>query len=323
MAQKVILDLDIGVDDTMALMEALANPEMEVIGVTTTFGNVARDISTRNALDLTEMFGHPEVKVYPGATQALVAEEVFDAPENIWEIHGRNGLGEVTIPKSDREAEDERASDFIARMANELGEDLTIVATGPLTNLAEVVQKDPEALKKVGNITIMGGAVGVDGNVSPFAEANIGNDPEAAKIVLSDSGADITLVGLDVTMRVKLDRDDVNQWRELGDVGKDLADEVNFYQDFYNKTAPGLGGCSLHDPLAVAVAADPSLVTTIPMEIIVETEGESRGRTIGNSKTLRSVETPIKVAMNVDADRFENQLKEDLIEVIKASPERA
>lgn len=317
MSKKVILDLDIGVDDTMALMEAIANPEFDVIGITTVYGNVARDISTQNALDLTDMLGHSEIEVHPGATQSIISEEVFEAPENIWEIHGKNGLGNIEIPRSSREASEENAADYIARMADEYGEDLTIVATGPLTNIAEVVKKHPEALKKVGNLTIMGGAVAVEGNVSPFAEANISNDPEAAKIVLEESGANITLVPLDVTMAVMINRDDVKKWRELGKKGKLLADEVEFYIDFYEKGTPDLGGCALHDPLAVAVAADPSLVTTIPLHIKVDTEGPSRGRTIGDKGKLRLKEAPVQVAVQVDVPRFEEQINKDLIDVIK------
>ncbi len=317
MAKKAILDLDIGVDDTMALMEALENPELDVIGVTTVFGNVPQATSERNALDLTEMLGHPEVKVYPGAKHNLVSEEVFEAPPAIWEIHGKNGLGEVVIPKSDRVAEDIEAADFLAQAIDEYGDDLTIIATGPLTNLALLEQKYPGKLKEAGNVTIMGGAVGVQGNVSPAAEANIGNDPEAAKIVLEESGAPITLVGLDVTMRVMLNRDKVNEWRKLGEIGEKLADEVNYYIDFYEKSTPGLGGCSLHDPLAVAVAANPELVTTVPLDVVVDTEGEMRGRTIGNVKTLRSSENPINVAMLVDAEKFEKQLNDDIQNIIK------
>lgn len=319
MSKKVILDLDIGIDDTLALLETLANPELELIGITTVYGNVARDISTQNALDLTDLFDHPEVKVYPGATHSLKSEEDFYAPQNIQEIHGKNGLGNVEIPESSRKAEEESAADYIVRMCNELGEDLTIVATGPLTNLAEAHLKDPEALKKAGNITIMGGAVAVQGNINDFTEANISNDPEAAKIVLEESKGKITLVGLDVTMQVMLAREALKKWRDLGEVGNKLADEVEYYIDFYEKSTPDLGGCSLHDPLAVAVAADPTLVQTIPMNIVVDTEGPSRGRTVGNVRTLREPQDPIQVAVGVDAKRFEDQLNKDIIDVLKGT----
>ncbi len=319
MAKKTILDLDIGIDDTMALMEALENPELDVIGVTTTFGNVSQATSQKNALDLTDMFGHPEVKVYPGAKHSLTDDEVYETEEDLWEIHGKNGLGEVVLPESAREAETTEAVDFLAQAIDEYGDDLTIIATGPLTNLALLEQKYPGKLKQAGNVTIMGGAVGVQGNMSPCSEANIVTDPEAAKIVLEESGAPINMVGLDVTMRVMLDRDRVNEWRKLGEIGDKLADVVNFYIDFEEKETPGLGGCSLHDPLAVAVAANPDLVTMVPLDIVVDTEGEMRGRTIGNVKTLRSSENPVNVAMMVDADRFEKQLNRDIQNIIKAA----
>lgn len=322
MTKKMILDLDIGVDDMMALMEAIALSEYELIGITNVFGNVATDISVKNALDLTEYFNVPDVEVYKGAEKPLTGKEVYEAPIFIHSIHGRNGLGNIEIPVSNREVKEERASEFIARKCDELGKDLVIVATGPLTNLAEVVENHPEALKKAHSISIMGGAVGVQGNVTQFAEANIHNDPEAAKKVLEESNANITLIPLDVTMRVRLSEEDVKDWSSLGPVGKDVSDIIKFYIEFYNNTSPDLGGCSLHDPLAVAVVADPSLIKTVAMEVAVELEGCSRGRTIGKVKSLRTPKNPINVAVDVQIDRFEKSLKENLIEVINKAQDR-
>lgn len=317
MSQKLILDLDLGIDDTLALIEAIANPNLDLVGITTTFGNVATEISTQNGLNITDYLSHPEIKIIPGADKALKKEEKYFAPESTQIIHGKNGAGNVYFPESKRKPEDISAADFIIDQINKNGKEITIVATGPLTNLALAELKNPGILKKAGKIVVMGGAVAVEGNINPFAEANIFNDPEAAKIVLEESEAPITLVGLDVTMKVKLDKEEVKEWRKLGDKGNKFADEVDFYIDFYKQRAPKLGGCSLHDPLAVAVAGDPNLVNTIELPIKVDIEGPQRARTVGDSKNLRNPNHKIKVALDVDAKRFEDQLKKDIISVIE------
>ena len=166
-------------------------------------------------------------------------------------------------------------------MANEYKKDLTIVAVGPLTNVAKAIQKDPQFAEKVGRIVIMGGAVLLPGNVSQLAEGNIYQDPNAANIVFT-SKAKVTMVGLDVTMRTIFTKKKTQNWRNIGTVSaKKYADMVDFYINAYATTQPELNGCALHDPLAVAVAVDPSLVQTFEMNMKVGTTEADFGRTIG------------------------------------------
>lgn len=314
MSRKVLLDLDTGIDDSMAIAEAIANPAFELIGITCEFGNVHQDTGVRNALAVLHLLGHDEVPVYPGARHALKwdSDKDFFPPRNILDIHGDNGVGNADIPDSPRAPETEHAVDAIVRLCRELGEDLTIVATGPLTNLALAYQKDPEALAMAGNITIMGGAVATEGNVSPCAEANISNDPEAAQIILT-SGLCCTLVGLDVTMKVILTKQMVEEWRAYGFAGQKMADIVGFYVDAHDTwLAPTLGGCALHDPLSVAVAADPTLCGYLPSVMKVDLEGDLRGRTIGDQAQIRNPVRPVQVALTVDGPRFTEQLMADI-----------
>lgn len=206
------------------------------------------------------------------------------------------------------------------RLCHEYGDDLDVVATGPLTNLALALERDPEALGLAGSVTVMGGAVATEGNVSPCAEANVFNDPEAASAVLT-SGIPVTLVGLDVTMRVVLTKEMVDRWREAGPAGERMADIVGFYVDAHNDwLAPTLGGCALHDPLSVAVAADPSLCGYLPSVMKVDLEGGLRGRTIGDQAQIRNPDRPVKVALTVDGARFSEQLMADIERVCAGAP---
>lgn len=212
MARKVLLDLDTGIDDSMAICEALANPAFDLVGVTGVFGNVSVGQGVRNALAVLHLLGHDDVPVWAGARHPLVwdGDGDFLPPRNIMDIHGDNGVGNVELPDSPRAAEEEGAVDAIVRLCHEYGDDLDVVATGPLTNLALALERDPEALGLAGSVTVMGGAVATEGNVSPCAEANVFNDPEAASAVLT-SGIPVTLVGLDVTMRVVLTKEMVDR----------------------------------------------------------------------------------------------------------------
>ena len=189
--KKLILDLDMGVDDAMALAYALASPEVELIGITTVFGNVPCAQSVENCLAMLELLGHPEVPVVAGADRALSATATYTT---MVDVHGTNGLGGVALPEPTREAvgksdaEGGAAVDFLLDAARTWGSDLIYVPTGPLTNLALAARRDAEALRAIGGIVFMGGALTIPGNVTPGAEANIANDPEAADAVLRSGG---------------------------------------------------------------------------------------------------------------------------------------
>ena len=301
--KKMILDLDTGVDDALAISYALGSPEVELIGITGTYGNVLMEQGVRNALAITELLGHPEVKVYRGLDHSSTTDS-FQVLEISSFIHGQNGIGEAVIADSTRDAEDTPAVDFIIDAAKTYGKDLVYVPTGPLTNLDAAIARAPEIVDEIGRVVLMGGALTVPGNVNAWTEANISQDPDAANRVFR-SGIPATMVGLDVTLQTLLTYKETQRWRDLGTpAGAFLADMTDFYIKAYETTAPGLGGCGLHDPLAVGVAVDPTLVATLPINMQTDVEGATRGRTIGDPDKLNDPHKTMQVAVSVDAPRF-------------------
>ena len=305
---KIILDLDTGIDDALALAYALGSPELELIGVTATYGNVLVDTGVRNDLALLELFGASEVPVFAGEPHAL-AKDNFEVLEISEFIHGRNGIGEVEVPDAQRAVEAQSAVDFLIESVRTYGDELIIVPTGAMTNIAAAMQRSPEFAQHA-RIVFMGGALTVPGNVSPWAEANINQDPEAADFMVRN-GADVTMIGLDVTLQTLLTTAETQQWRALGTkAGEFLADATDYYIRAYETTAPHLGGCGLHDPLAVGVAVDPTLVRLLPMHLKVDTEGATRGRTIGNEEKIGAPNPNARVAVAVDTQRFLTEFME-------------
>ncbi|KFI94089.1 putative nucleoside hydrolase protein [Bifidobacterium saguini DSM 23967] len=316
--KKLILDLDTGVDDALAISYALGSPEVELIGITGTYGNVLLDQGVRNALAITDLLGHPEVKVYKGLPHSSTTDS-FEVLDISAFIHGKNGIGEVEIPDSPRQPETESAVDFIIDAVKTYGKDLIYVPTGPMTNIAAALKKVPEIKDEIGNIVLMGGALTVPGNCNACMEANISQDPEAAN-ELFHSGAPVTMVGLDVTLRTLLTYKETQQWRDLGTkAGNFLADMTDFYIKAYETTSPHLGGCGLHDPLAVAVAIDPSLVTLLPLNMKVDLEVPTRGRTIGDETRLSEPADTTKAAVQVDVPRFLNEFMTRITNLAKAA----
>ena len=302
MTRKLILDLDTGIDDALAIAYALGSPEAELIGITATYGNVLIKDSVRNSLAVLDALGAGSVPVYPGLPHSSTTAD-FAVQEISAFIHGRNGLGEAVIAPSVRSAATIGAVDFILEASRRYGEELVYVPTGPLTNLAAALEKDPGLAERL-KVVLMGGALSVSGNVSPWAEANISQDPDAADAVFR-SGIDATMIGLDVTLQTLLTYEQTRRWRELGTpAGVFLADMTDYYIKAYETTAPGLGGCGLHDPLAVAVAVDPTLVTAFPINLQVDVEGPTRGRTIGDANRLNDPRKTSRAALGVDVDRF-------------------
>ena len=298
MARKLILDVDTGIDDALAIAYALASPELDLIGVTCTYGNVEVDQAVRNSLAILELFGRTDVPVYAGPQR-----EDFEVMEISQFIHGVNGIGEAKLYDASRAAEQQSAVDFMVQSVHRYGDDLVIVPVGPLTTVAAAVEADENFASRA-HIVCMGGALTVPGNVTPCAEANINQDPEAADFVFRQ-GEDITMIGLDVTLQTLLTTVETKQWGDLGTAGGDfLATATNYYIKAYETTAPHLGGCGLHDPLAVAVAADPSLVDTLAINLKVDTDGETRGRTIGDETCLNDPVKSARVAVGVDVERF-------------------
>lgn len=291
MEKKLLLDMDTGIDDAMAIAYALGSGKAELIGVTCSFGNVTNETAVRNTLDVLSLLGAPDVPVCRGADKPIGADS-FSVSKGCLKVHGENGLGGALLPHCGTPY-DQNAADFILQAAKKYGKDLILVPTGTLTNLAAAIQKNIDTVRKIGRIVFMGGALTVAGNVTPYAEANIWNDPIAAKIVL-ESGIPMTMVGLDVTLKALLPRAIVESWAKMGTAGKALSEMVCYYMDHE------LGGnsCPLHDPLAVGIALDETLAETYPFAMTVITEGEAAGRTLAQSSPQRCENPSVQVALS-------------------------
>jgi purine nucleosidase len=300
----MILDVDTGIDDAMAILYALRRPGIKLEALTTTFGNTDVDSATRNTLHMLELAGREDIPVACGPGRSLLKPFGHGADH----VHGVNGLGDVGIPEPRGRAIAEPAPDLIVRMAQENPGEITLCPVGPITNVALALAKAPQTAKLLKRIVVMGSTIfnpGIQGIASPMADANFWNDPEAAQIVLR-SGAEITLVGMDVTMKVLL----TSAMRaEIvargGALGVRMMEIAQFYVDAYYRMYPGIDGCGLHDPLAVAIAEDPSLARTERMCVDVELAGTlTRGQTVADRRRTAIDRQNADVCMDVDAAEF-------------------
>ena len=293
MVQKIIIDTDPGIDDAMAIHLALAHPGLEVLGLTSVFGNVSAEKATRNALRLVEMAG-AGCPVAAGAAAPLVRE----AQPPGYYVHGPEGFGDVPAETPQGRPDALDAADFICRTVRDHPGEVTLVPVGPLTNLALALRRDPGVAGKVRGVVLMGGAVGVRGNVTEWAEANIWHDPDAAAEVLAADWP-VTLVGLDVTERTRCRAADFARIAGHSPViGGFLDRAVQFYFGWHRKKGIE-DGCYLHDPCAVLAVAEPSLFSgrTVPVGVI--TEGEQIGRTVADPEAGTP---PVRVLTGVDAE---------------------
>ena len=302
----VLIDCDPGQDDALALLLALASPELEVLGVTTVAGNQTVDKTTANALRVLELAGRTDIRVAAGADRPLVGELVVAA-----DAHGETGLDGVDLPPASTEAVDEPAVDFLAARLEESERPVTLVPLGPLTNVALLLDAQPEAAKRVERIVLMGGAIR-EGNQTPSAEFNIWIDPEAAARVF-ESGLDVTMVGLDVTNKAVLTNADADSLRGTGPVGDAAAAMLDFYLGFYNQ-AYEHGGAPIHDAVAVAHVFRADLLTVVDRHVAIDdSKGPCRGRTIVDMRRRRQGPAPnAHVALDIDAAAFRALLVERL-----------
>jgi inosine-uridine nucleoside N-ribohydrolase len=281
-ARKVIFDTDPGVDDAMALYFALAHPGIEVVGITTTFGNVSVEQAARNALYLTSL-AHRNIPVAQGVAAPLVKR--LEPPPDT--IHGRDGLGNLPSRAAHTHALDPRsAAQFIVDMVRASPGEITLVAVGPLGNLAHALVLEPALPTLVRELIVMGGTVLEPGNVSPVSEANVWNDPHAADRVFT-AGCKLTMVGLDVTHRVVTP---LSLFKRIASHHRHIATDtlhhaVEFYAQYYSARHPHLmpvPGCFAHDVLAFAYLASPELFTVQSGSVRVATEGLAQGQTMLN-----------------------------------------
>jgi purine nucleosidase len=268
MPERVILDTDPGIDDSLAMLLALASPEIDLAGVGVTGGNCSLDDGVRNALNVLAIAGRADLPVCPGIGLPLIRPP-FTAPET----HGDSGLGYARLPASPTGPAGEHAVDLIIREIMARPGEVTLVAVAPLTNVAVALRKEPRIIQNVREVIIMGGALRADGNTTSLAEFNFYVDPHAAHIVL-ESGMPITLLPWDITKDVMLVQADIDRLLATeSPVTRFIADATRFYIEFHEQCF-GFSGCSINDPAALALAFLPDLARTEPMHIAVEYASE-------------------------------------------------
>jgi len=326
MATPLILDVDTGVDDMVALAFAVGSPEVELIGATCVTGNVHVDTVTRNTSLTLELAGADDVEVARGAAGPLDGRwEPFEV------VHGPEGLGAYVPGHHEARISARSAAALIAQEARRRPGEVQLVATGPLTNVALALEQEPELPTLLRGFALMGGAFRSGGNVTPRAEANIWMDPEAAARVFDAWSGSSTLplcIGLDVTEQVWMTRNDVEYIcapAATSDLGTLLGQAIPFYIDFYASTGRD-DGAAIHDPLAVAAAIDPSLCEWTDTRVQVEPDGRwTRGETVTDLKNLRRTpwsnwpdEQNARVALEVDAATAMERIIERLRTLVEA-----
>jgi inosine-uridine nucleoside N-ribohydrolase len=301
MPVPVIIDCDPGHDDALALMLAVASPEVELVAVTTVAGNQTLAKVTANARRVLDVVGADHVPVAAGADRALVHPAWTAA-----DVHGETGLDGPELRPPSRDPEPVHAVELMAQLLRERA--LTLIAVGPLTNIALLLAIHPALARRIERIVLMGGAVGL-GNVTPSAEFNIWVDPEAAARVLT-AGVDVTMVTLDVTHRAMLSAERAERLRPTGRAGAFAADLHAFYRRFHEQVY-GHSDTPVHDALAVAHVVRPDVVTTerLPVEVDV-TLGPCRGRTVVDLLGRTGRDPNVAVTTDVDAAAFVDLLTE-------------
>lgn len=310
----VFLDCDTGIDDALTIAYLLARPEVDLVGIGAVIGNVGVELGARNTLDLLALAGRTDVPVAIGAADPLIG--VFDggAPS----VHGVNGVGGVRLPRAEVGPTGETAAAMLSRLAR-AHEGLRVLAVGPLTNLALALQADPELAGLVHDVTIMGGAAMVPGNITSAAEANIGHDPEAAAAVF-EAAWTVTVVGLDVTMGcVFEERHRLALAAASGAVPRALAEMLTGYFAYYLPVF-GRTSCALHDPLAAAIAIGAlavPLAPTVPVRIDT-TDGPNRGRTTADLRGRFAGYPPIEGARHRVVLQVADGFPDDLLRALLA-----
>lgn len=315
MKKRVIIDCDPGIDDSLALMYALSSPELDVIGITVVCGNVPTDMGVENARKVCRLMGRNDIPVYAGA-EAPLKRPLVTAQDT----HGMDGLGETgfpLVPESEwpydhlemsRQHGTAGWSDGMGFIVKALSEGpLSIIAIGPLTNIAMALEYKPEVFDNLERFVSMGGNFKSFGNCSPVAEFNYWVDPEAARYVFEHLNRTVEMVGLDVTRQIVLTPEMIAGLDRLDDPKADFIVKITrFYVDFHKKQE-GIDGCVINDPLAVGYFLDKNLCSGIDAYTTVETEGLSVGQSIVDEKGFWKKEANSHILTQVDSRRFMRQ----------------
>jgi inosine-uridine nucleoside N-ribohydrolase len=295
MSTAIILDCDPGHDDAIALLLALASPEVELLCVTTVHGNQTLAKTTDNALRVLDLAGRADIPLAAGADRPLARALTVAS-----HVHGESGLDGPALPPASRAPLAESAVDLMARTIASSAAPVTLVPTGPLTNIAQLLERTGGA--NVERIVLMGGAI-AEGNITPAAEFNIWADPEAAQAVFH-SGLDVCMIGLDVTHRAVTTPALQERLRRSGHAGTFVAELVDFFAVYHRETY-GWDGAPIHDAVAVAHVLRPGIVTTVRCNVEIECESElCRGRTVVDRWRRTERQPNALVGTDLDAEAF-------------------
>jgi purine nucleosidase len=302
MSRRVILDTDPGVDDAMALFFLLQSPELELEAVTTVFGNVDVEQTTRNALILLDVAGRPDIPVAAGAGRPLMPHRQRQLGGAV--VHGDNGLGGADLPTPSRAAGAQRAAELIVERVMAAPGEITLIAVGPLTNVALATCLEPRIVEHVRELIVMGGAATVPGNVTPLAEANFHNDPEAASIVMA-AGYRLALVGLDVTLRAIITPEQVDILKARGGQVGAFIHAIGAHYGAHYARRTGRIGFPMHDSAAVLYAIDPGYFQTDRWYLEIETTSPRASGMVMTDRRGRWGQPPnTDVCVGIDAERF-------------------
>jgi purine nucleosidase len=294
MPKRILIDTDPGIDDALAILLALASPEVQVEGIITIHGNCSVDQATINALSILELAEAKEIPVAKGFSLPLVQPSLLAA-----ETHGDAGLGYAKLPEPRGRSEVQHASDFLIEKILSNPGKITLLAIGPLTNVAFAIRREPRIVEAVQEIIIMGGSIRYPGNASPLAEYNVFVDPHAAHMVYH-SGMPITLVPLDVTYQCILTPADVRRLQKTpAPISRFIEDSTRFYMEFHDEYQK-IAGCAINDPLALALTFAAELCDYQELYVDVDISGSvSMGKTFADFHGLTKEPPNMKVALGV------------------------
>ena len=306
-ALPIIIDCDPGHDDAIALILALASPKLNVMAVTTSAGNQTPDKTLRNALRILTLLGRHDIPVAGGAPKPLLRELII--ADN---VHGESGLDGPALPEPGFAPQALTAVELMAKTLRASTEPVTLVPTGPLTNIALLLSAHPELKAKIARIVLMGGSAG-PGNWTPAAEFNIYVDPEAAEMVFS-AGVPITMCGLDVTHAAQVMDEDIERIRAITNpIARTVAELLDFFMIYHRDPKWGFVGAPLHDPCTIAWLLRPELFTGIECHVSVETQGQyTVGMTVVDRYRLSLHEPNATVLLGVERQGFIDLLVEQL-----------
>jgi purine nucleosidase len=316
MKKKILIDTDPGIDDTLAILLALASPELELLGLSVVSGNCTVEQGVANALGVLEAL-HSRVPVARGADRPLVQPLLIAS-----ETHGGTGIGYARLPSATLSPIPQRAAEFIIEQVLKAPGQISLICIGPLTNLAIAIRLEPSIVKAIPEVIVMGGALRHAGNTTPQAEFNVFCDPHAAHIVFH-SGLPLTLVPLDVTYQVILTRQDVDRLLRIpSPVSRLIADATRFYMEFHDQYQD-IDGCVINDPLALALAFAPHLVDLQSLYVDVDISGGvSMGDTFADFYHLWHKEPNMSVALAVRPRGFIELFLERMEQLCRSYPAR-